>query len=166
LPNENLVGIRVGQGSNNGVHNYIKHCSSMYCAKGVSVCGEHYIFEDVLTHHCAVGFAFGDILTAPNYEHPNIMIGCSIEGCKRLMTLNKYGAAPSTTDHATNTLICIGLSTEVSWAEPGVGNATTLPILEVVKGQYRGRIEADYGGYSANVFENDGSGVHMTQVSY
>ena len=147
-PNGILTGIRTGHGSNNGIGNFVKNCSVFYCYTGVSCCGEHYIFEDVLVHHCYVGFAFGDKLTRTNYEHPNIMIGCSIEGCKRMMILSKYGETTETTGYEpSNTLICIGLSMEASFYDPDkdLSVATsTLPILEITKGAYRGRIEADF----------------------
>lgn len=151
-PNEKCVGIRVGYGSNNGVQNYVKHCLCYYAGIGFSVCGEHYVLEDCLAHHCYVGFAFGDRLTRGNYEHPNIMIGCSIEGCYRLMTLSRYGeTVESNAEYSENTLICIGLSTETTWNIPldeieegKPTSKTTLPILEILKGAYRGRIELDY----------------------
>ena len=68
-----------------------KHLNVWYCGKGVSCNGEHFIFEDVKVHHDYIGFVFGDRHTVGKQEHPNIMIGCSIEGCYRLMTLSKNG---------------------------------------------------------------------------
>lgn len=172
MPNENCVGIRVGYGSNNGIQNYVKHCMCYAVGIGFSNCGEHYIMEDNLAHHCKIGFSFGDRLTRGNFEHPNIMIGCSIEGCYRLMLLSKYGATEeSEVDNARNTLICIGLSTETKWEYPKDDSRyndgifyRTLPIKEMIKGNYRGRIEADYDGNS--LFEADGSGKNMTQTRY
>lgn len=168
MPNEKCVGIRAGYGSNNGIRQFIKGCMVYKCGKGYSVCGEHFIIEDCLAHHCKIGFCFGDRLVRTNYEHPNIMIGCSIEGCYRLMLLSRYGQTEETVeDKARNTLICIGLSTETSWDNPkddenyGV-YAMTKPIKEITKGAYRGRIELDY---SANPFE-DGSGSRMSWIRY
>lgn len=169
-PNDGCVGIRAGQGSNNGIQNYIKHCMAYFCAKGFSICGEHFVLEDNLAHHCLIGFAFGDRLTRGNYEHPNIMIGCSVEGCYRLMLLTKYGYTDESSPviGPRNTLICIGLSTECSWAGTEDGkmeSGTTLPIKEIIKGQYKGRIEGDYFGKNVSIFE-EGSGTNMSSITY
>ena len=169
-PNEDCVGIRAGHGSNNGIQNYIKNCLMYYCGKGYSICGEHYILQDNLAHHCYIGFAFGDRLTRGNYEHPNIMIGCSIEGCYRLMLLSKYGETEeSEVETCNNTLICIGTSTELSWEIPtdelvdGENDKSiTLPIKEVIKGVYRGRVEIDY---PRSPFE-EGSGKYIKYTCY
>lgn len=176
-PNENCVGIRVGYGSNNGFMNAVKNSSAMFCGKGISCCGEHYIFEDVLAHHCYFGFAFGDSPTMPAFEHPNVMIGCSIEGCYRLMLLTKQGITENNNienayDFENNiigsTLICTGLSTETTWSIPEdevIDDTTTQltkPILEIIKGAYVGRIELDY---SDNPFEV-GSGKNMDFRAY
>lgn len=166
-PDPKLTGIRVGHGSNAGIQNHVKHCTVMYCHTGVSCCGEHYVFEDVLVHHCYDAFAFGDRLTRGNYEHPNIMIGCSIEGSKRLMTLNRYGASEGVVDNPTNTLVCIGLSTETLFVDPETGRGVgTLPIHEVVKGTYRGRIECDYGNANVRSPFDEGSGAKMSYTIY
>ena len=168
-PNTECVGIRVGYGSNNGIQNYVKHCLMYYCGKGFSCCGEHYIFEDCLAHHCYIGFAFGDRLTRGNYEHPNIMLGCSIEGCYRLMELNRYGQEEGEELEAHNTLICIGLSNENVWDIPtdeGGGQQSTKPIEEVRKGAYRGRIELDWTPNRSYPFERDGSGKKMKYTVY
>lgn len=173
-PNEDCVGIRVGYGSNNGIQNYVKHCMVYFLGKGFSVCGEHYILEDDLAHHCYYGFAFGDKLTRGNYEHPNIMIGCSIEGCYRLMYLSKYGEKTEREQtYAENTLVCIGLSTECRWDIPsdeltpnGEKWQSTKPIFEVIKGMYRGRIEADYRGKNISIFETNNSGKNMVATTY
>lgn len=177
-PHVGCIGIRVGYGSNNGVCNFVKHCRSFYCYKGISCAGEHYVFEDVLTHHCYIGWAFGDYHTTGHFEHPNVMIGCSIEGCYRLMYLTKGGITTEgeftpNYDGKVNlvysTLVCIGLSTEEAWELPlderVEGQPTTrltLPILEVLKGAYRGRIELDT---ATSVFEN-GSGRAFTWRKY
>ena len=149
----------------------------MFCGKGISCCGEHYIFEDVLAHHCYFGFAFGDSPTMPAFEHPNVMIGCSIEGCYRLMLLTKQGITENNNienayDFENNiigsTLICTGLSTETTWSIPEdevIDDTTTQltkPILEIIKGAYVGRIELDY---SDNPFEV-GSGKNMDFRAY
>ena len=170
-PNSKLVGIAVGYGSNNGIANKVEHCLIMYCYTGVQCCGEHYIFEDVLTHHCINGFEFGTRLTRGNYEHPNIMLGCSIEGCYRLMLLSSYGETEeSETWSSKNTLICIGLSIEGSWGgygSSGEGKGTTLPIKEIIKGLYRGYISADgFAKKGGGIFEQDGSGKCMQWKSY
>ena len=96
------------------------------CGTGLSINGEHFIIEDVLTHHCYVGFAFGDRAVRVSFEHPNIMLGCSIEGCYRFMTLSKNGVTEEKdfdeienfTNKIRSTLICIGLSTEATWSVP------------------------------------------------
>lgn len=173
IPNSELTGIRVGQGSNNGVHNYVKHCYVMYCHTGVSCCGEHYIFEDVLTHHCYIGFVFGDKITRGRFEHPNIMIGCSIEGCYRFMLLTKNGimkeqefVPDSSNNLFYSTLIVIGLSTESWWdgTSDGLSVATaTKSILEILKGAYNGRIEVST--INNEIFEN-GSGKRMDYTIY
>lgn len=163
-PNEKLTGIRVGHGSNNGAQNYVKHCRVYFCHTAYSVCGEHYIFEDDLAHHCYVGFAFGDRLTRTNYEHPNMMIGCSIEGSKRLMTLSRYGQTEiSETLKASNTLICIGLSTENSFYDPETSSyTTTLPILEITRGAYGGHIDGDYSDrYATHPLVEENSCINM-----
>ena len=163
-PNEKLTGIRVGHGSNNGSQNYVKHCRVYSCYTGYSNCGEHYIFEDDLAHHCYVGFAFGDKLTRTKYEHPNVMLGCSIEGSKRLMTLSRYGQTEITeTTLPSNTLICIGLSTENSFYDPETkAYATTLPILEITRGAYGGHIDADYADrYATHPLVEENSCINM-----
>jgi hypothetical protein len=152
-PNENFIGIRVGQGSNNGVMNYLKHCVVMKCSTGFSCNGEHFVFEDCLSWGNMIGFAFGDKKVRKNFEHPNVMIGCSIEACHRFMTLSKQGIKEQqeyVADYANNiiksTLVCIGLSTESGNYRPiGTTGETTksLPIIEYLKGCYRGRIEGD-----------------------
>ena len=127
VPNAECTGIRVGRGSNYGIQNYIKNSNYWYCAKGVACNGEHFIFEDVKTHHDYVGFYFGDKKTVGAKEHPNIMLGCSIEGCYQFMILGSRGATEEQ-DYIYNsankinaqTLICIGLSTERAWSIPGI----------------------------------------------
>ena len=130
---------------------------------GYSICGEHFIIEDCLAHHNFVGFAFGDRATRPEYEHPNVMVGCSIEGCKRLMVLDRHGSGNLS---VTNTLICVGLSTELSFYDPELKRrVSTLPILEKATTKYRGRIEADWINeeYPNSVFES-GSGTKMQEI--
>lgn len=176
-PHIGCIGCRVGFGSNDGIKNNVKSVIVWYVGKGISCSGEHYVFEDVLTHHCYIGWAFGDYHTTGHFEHPNVMIGCSIEGCYRLMYLTKGGITTEgefTPDSNNNliasTLVCIGLSTEEVWRIPTEEEiegqpvtARTLPILEVLKGAYRGRIELDYLG--SNIFEN-GSGRAFTWRQY
>lgn len=176
MPNDESVAIRVGCGSNDGIENHIKNSVAFHFGKGISICGEHFIIEDVLTHHCKIGFAFGDKPTRGNMEHPNILIGCSIEACYRTILLSKMGETTEgifVQDYNANmirsTLVIIGLSTETSWAIPKdeliPGEATTtrtLPIKEVLKGAYRGRVEMDY---YAVPFET-GSGEHFIFTCY
>lgn len=202
-PNEDCTAIRVGIGSDYGIQNYVKHSNFWYCGKGVACNGEHFVFEDVKTHHDYVGFYFGDKKTWGRMEHPNIMLGCSIEGCYRLMVLGSMGATSEqefVPDYSNKvqkkTLVCIGLSTELGWSVPGVmlkseselpanpqvgatyiissvlytwngtswdkSNAVqgTLPIKEIYRGMYRGRVEGD--GVS---FES-GSGKNIVLTSY
>ena len=163
VPNELLTGIRVGHGSNNGWHNGMKRNLVIYMNTGYSICGEHFIIEDCLAHHNFVGFAFGDRATRPEYEHPNVMVGCSIEGCKRLMVLDRHGRGDLSVP---NTLICVGLSTELSFYDPELKRrVSTLPILEKATTKYRGRIEADWINeeYPNSVFES-GSGTKMQEI--
>lgn len=154
-PNQECCGIRVGRGSNYGIQNFVKHLNVWYCGKGIACNGEHFIFEDVKTHHDYIGFVFGDKKTIGKQEHPNIMIGCSIEGCYRLMTLSKNGITTSQdydTSLPKSTLIMIGTSTEASWTIPtneivdGTTKTKTLPVKEIVKNGWRGRIEIDWSG--------------------
>mgnify|MGYP004668523589 CR=1 FL=1 len=154
-PNQECCGIRVGRGSNYGIQNFVKHLNVWYCGKGIACNGEHFIFEDVKTHHDYIGFVFGDKKTIGKQEHPNIMIGCSIESCYRLMTLSKNGiTTPQDYDASLpkSTLIMIGTSTEASWTIPtneiidGTTKTKTLPVKEIVKNGWRGRIEIDWSG--------------------
>ena len=102
------------------------------------------------------------------------MIGCSIEGCYRLMYLSKYGEKTEREQtYAENTLVCIGLSTECRWDIPsdeltpnGEKWQSTKPIFEVIKGMYRGRIEADYRGKNISIFETNNSGKNMVATTY
>lgn len=162
-PNAECCGIRVGRGSNYGIHNYVKHLNVWYCGKGIACNGEHFVFEDVKTHHDYIGFVFGDRNTVGHQEHPNIMIGCSIESCYRLMILSKSGVTIEQEYDSTyfkSTLVMIGTSTENKWRIPVnemVGDTDwqkTLPIKEIVKSAWRGRIEIDWIG---ELFE-EGSG--------
>lgn len=202
-PNEDCTAIRVGRGSDYGIQNYVKHSNFWYCGKGVACNGEHFVFEDVKTHHDYVGFYFGDKKTVGRMEHPNIMLGCSIEGCYRLMVLGHMGATSEqefVEDYSNKvqkkTLVCIGLSTELVWSVPGVilkseselpanpqasatylissvlytwngtswdkSNATqsTLPIKEIYRGMYRGRVEGDHVSFES------GSGKNIVLTSY
>ena len=172
-PNVECCGIRVGRGSDYGIQNYVKHSNYWYCGKGVACCGEHFIFEDVKAHHDYIGFVFGDRLTVGHFEHPNIMLGCSIESCYRMMLLTKDGVTtPKDMDnnHYFSTLIIIGLSTENKWDIPvnertGETSSEMLPIKEIIRGCYRGRIEVD-GWWNPTPFEQDGSGHNMLSTWY
>ena len=175
-PNIECCGIRVGRGSDYGIQNYVKNLNVWYCGKGIACNGEHFVFEDVKTHHDYIGWYFGDKNTVGRFEHPNILLGCSIEGCYRLMVLSKNGITQETTyeeAHESNssvsisTLIMIGTSSEGTWHIPTneiIDNVSqhTKPILEIVKGAYRGRIEIDWG---MNIFE-DGSGDNIEFTRY
>lgn len=173
-PNLECTGIRVGKGSNYGIKNYLKHLNVWFCGKGVACNGEHFIFEDVKTLHDYIGFVFGDTPTIGKFEHPNIMIGCSIEGCYRLMWLSKMGVnepqefvANYEKNLLTSTLVIIGTSTETTWAIPykervegGSVSQPTKGILEILRGCYRGRIEMDNGSVE------DGSCSNMVKTFY
>ena len=170
-PHRDCCGIRVGRGSNYGIQNSVKHSNVWYCGIGVACNGEHFIFEDVKTHHDLIGFVFGDRYTVGHQEHPNILIGCSIEGCYRLMLLTKDGITDEqdyTSKFYKSTLVMIGTSTELKWSIPLneiVGDVTskrTLPIKEIIKGAWRGRIEIDS---DKDVFEN-GSGQNFAVTKY
>lgn len=168
LPNTECCGIRVGRGNEYGVQSFVKHCNVWYCGKGIACNGEHFIFEDVKTHHDYVGWYFGDKNTVGEFQHPNIMIGCSIEGCYRTMILSEKGDTEEGDIEigriGQNTLICIGLSTELVWGgltEEATGKQRTLGIKEIKRGLYRGRIEMDGTVGEVNnhfLFEPDGSG--------
>ena len=170
-PNDESVGIRTGRGSNYGTSNHIIGCYCIYMGKGFSVCGEHYIIQDCLAHHCRYGFAFHDKPVPLKVEHPNMMIGCSIEHCFQFMLLTVEGVMNQSEYDALlgnkqkRTLICIGLSTEGSYHIPldeehGGEVAPTLGILEIIPGRYRGRIEGD------NIFAETGSCIDFTFTSY
>lgn len=177
-PNLECCGIRVGRGSNYGIQNYVKHSNIWYCGKGLSINGEHFIIEDVKVHHDYIGWVIGDRKTVGRLEHPNILIGCSTEGCYRMAQLSKMGVAleqefiPNYNSKMQySTLIIIGMSTELTWSIPVnervEGDSTeqeTLPILEILKGCYRGKIEIDCN--SNKLFENDGSGKNMKYICY
>lgn len=170
-PNPECCGIRVGRGSNYGIQNSVKHSNIWYCGKGIACNGEHFIFEDVKTHHNYIGFVFGDKKTVGKQEHPNIIIGCSIEGCYRLMLLSKSGVTIEqdySSEFPKSTLIMIGTSTELRWDIPtneivgGITFQRTLPIKEIIKGAWRGRVEIDSDG---EVFE-PGSGKYFAVTKY
>ena len=171
-PNERCCGIRVGRGSTYGIQNYVKHLNVWYCGIGIACSGEHFIFEDVKTHHDYIGFMFGDRYTVGKLEHPNIMLGCSIEGCYRLMVLTKNAikvAQDRTSDEPISTLVVIGLSTEPVWSIPtneiegDVTSQITLPIDEIVRGAWRGRIEMDW--VNDSIF-TQGSGTKFEKTIY
>lgn len=172
-PNLECTGIRVGLGSNYGIHDKLSHLNVWYCGKGVVCNGEHFIFEDVKVHHDYIGFVFGDKLTYGKQEHPNVMIGCSIEGCYRMGILSKNG---ETTEKewaqgvaSRSTLVMIGTSTELVWSIPtneienNVTTQTTKPFKEIIKGAWRGRIEIDAA--PSRVWES-GSGANFTTTAY
>lgn len=172
-PNAECCGIRIGRGSNGGFNNSVKHLNVWYCGKGIACNGEHFIFEDVKTHHNYIGWVFGDRYTVGAHEHPNILIGCSIEGCYRLMTLSINGEATERERNPSEskaTLVMIGTSTEAVWDIPinertqgGATNQKTLPIKEIVKSLWRGRIEIDWSG---DLFESgDGGGFTVTKYN-
>lgn len=172
IPHAECCGIRVGRGSNYGILCSLKHLNVWYCGKGIACNGEHFVFEDVKTHHCYIGWYFGDKVTVGNLEHPNILLGCSIEACYRLMTLTKGGetvekdyVADGSKEMRKSTLIVIGMSTERSWhgTTDGASKAgITLPINEIIKGLWRGRIEIDM---PMSPFE-EGSGINFTETHY
>ena len=171
IPNKKCIGIRAGYGSNNGIQQKIKNSVVTYCGTGVSINGEHFILEDVLTHHCYVGFAFGDGITRQAFEHPNIMLGCSIEGCYRFMTLSKNGITEEKdfddfenfNNKIRSTLICIGLSTERAWDIPYLqkfSSADSLPSDNNVGDAYL--IESD----SKKIYTWNGSSWDITTSTF
>lgn len=175
MPHPECCGIRVGRGSDYGIQNYVKHSNYWFCGKGFACNGEHFIIEDVKCHHDAIGFVFGDRLTVGRFEHPNILLGCSVEGCRRIMLLSKNGITEEgdfVKDYENfrqhSTLIAIGTSTEGLWTLPKneqeEGKPTrrrSLPIKEVLKGCFQGRMEIDGFG-----FEDDGSGKYIDLTTY
>lgn len=171
LPNMDCCGIRVGRGSNYGIQNHVKNSNVWYCGKGISCNGEHFLFEDVKTHHCYIGWYFGDKKTVGTFEHTNIMIGCTIEGCYRMMILSKQGITEEKpyedgVGYKHSPLRIIGLSTETWWggtADNASPPQATLPILEILKGCYTGAVEIESD--ILKVFE-DGSGENMSYTRY
>ena len=151
IPHEECVGLRIGIGNQYGVQNSLKHSNYWYLGKAVVCNGEHFVIEDIKTHHDYIGFVFGDRTTIGYMQHPLIMIGCSIENCYRLMLFTKNNVKteqdwkPNAGLGSKSTFICIGLSTENHWDTPGgEGYVLTLPALEVIKNVYRGRFECDF----------------------
>lgn len=161
MPNSQMVGFAVGHGSNFGVGNYLKNCFAHHCNFGYDCSGDHYYFEDCQAHHDVVGFVFGGTLTRGNFEHPTVMVGCSIEGCKKLMHLTRYGETNESvhTGRPNNTIICTGLSVEASWRDPVSGGQTmqTEPITETIKGLYGGSIDLDWYDGASPPYNEDGS---------
>ena len=163
-PIKGLIGIRGTCGSNNGKGNYIKRCKIVGYYEGIALTGEHFIIEDCLEHHCYYGFTIGNYDVEPQMEHPNVFIGNSVEQCFRLALLNRYGATvESEVSKSEQTLVYIGGSVESVWTKSNGEKVGMLPIKEVVKGAYRGRIEMDWWD---SPFENDGSGKRMNYTSY
>lgn len=160
-----LIGIRGVYGSNRGKKNYIKNTIIVGMREGIALTGEHFILEDNLQHHCYYGFTVGNYPIRGAMEHPNIFIGNSVEQCYRMALLNSYGATDESTSYSKQTLIYIGGSVENTWRNSADEAVDMLPIKEVVKGIYRGRIESDRlrNAYSQSLFE-DGSGTNMTQT--
>ena len=175
-PNTECCGIRVGRGSNYGIGNALKHLNVWYCGKGIACNGEHFVFEDVKTHHCYIGWYFGDKETVGNFEHSNVMIGCSIEACYRMMILSKQGETVeqdfvknSSNNKFRSTLDIIGMSVENTWSIPinerttDTGDTSkTLPILEILRGAYRGKMDIELG---SNPFA-DGSGKKFLWIAW
>ena len=171
-PNVECCGIRVGRGSNYGIQNFVKNSNIWFCGKGFAINGEHFIIEDVKCHHNLVGIYVGDKRTVGVLEHPNIFIGCAIEGCKRSIVLSKQGVTTEqdfVEDIANgivhSTIIFIGTSTELVWTVPtnetgGGTQEPTLPMLEIIRGCYRGRIEIDKATFA------EGSGANIVLTSY
>jgi hypothetical protein len=163
-PVKGLIGIRGTCGSNNGKGNYIKRCKIVGYYEGIALTGEHFIIEDCLEHHCYYGFTIGNYDVEPQMEHPNVFIGNSVEQCYRLALLNRFGATvESEVSRSEQTLVYIGGSIESLWTNSNGGKVGMLPIKEIVKGAYRGRIEMDWWN---SPFEDDGSGKRMNYISY
>lgn len=164
-PATGLIGIRAGCGSNRGVGNYIKGCRIIGMYEGIALVGEHFIVQDCNVHHCWYGFSIGNYNVRTNLEHPNIFIGFSIEGCRYLGLLNRYGATEeSEASYPTQTLIYIGGSTETNVRFSDGTSTVTGPIKEIVKGAYTGRVETDF--VLANpIFAADGSGKNIVATN-
>lgn len=163
-----LVGIRADRGSDIGSgFGYIKTNTIKGFYEGLAICGEHLIIEGNLQHSCYVGFTLGNYPSSQKMEHPNIFIGNSVEKCVRFAILNRYGATTeSDVDSPVQTLIYIGGSGESTWTNSTSQAVVTLPIKEIVRGAYRGRIETDYSDKWAtnSLIETDGSCKHMWVV--
>lgn len=146
LPSEGVVGIRCGFGSDAGIAQSLETVIVCFCYTGVSCSGEHFIFKDVLVHTCYIGFAFGDYKTRGHYEHPNIMLGCSIEACYRYMLLTKQGIMQEIDNYTSSTeiegftekdrenmfkstIIAIGTSTETVWFFPYIKHFSSVDAL-------------------------------------
>lgn len=163
-PVKGLIGFRGVCGSNAGKGNYLKHCMVTGYYEGIALTGEHFVVEDCLQHHCYYGWTIGNYDVEPKMEHPNVFIGNSVEQCYRIALLNRYGATEETeVSESKQTLIYIGGSIEPLWTNSNGEKVSMLPIKEVVKGVYRGRIELDWWN---SPFEDDGSGKRMNYVSY
>ena len=166
-PIEGLIGIRGVCGSNRGVGNYIKGCRIVGMHEGIALTGEHFVIQDCCEHHCYYGFTLGNYDVRTQNEHPNIFVGNSVEQCYRMALFNRYGATEeSETEKAEQTIVYIGGSTENGWIDSEGEFHTMLPIKEIVKGAYRGRIESDYRGADISIFENDGSGKNIIVTTY
>ena len=159
------IGIRGNHGSCWGVRQYLKSNRIVGFKEGIALLGEHYIVQDNLQHHCYYGFTVGNYPVREAMEHPNIFIGNSVEQCYRMGLLNYYGATEESELYKKQTLIYIGGSVETTWRDSNNIPVNMLPIKEIVKGVYGGRIESDRlsGEYAQSLFE-DGSGTNMTQT--
>lgn len=181
IPIEGVIGIRGGVGSCYGTQNFIKNCVVHRAYKGFDIAGEHFIMSDCKAHHCYIGFAFGDFANRSKTEHPNIMIGCSMEQCLHFMRLSKYGATNDeewsqlaalyleqtgkTLSKAKQTIVIIGMSTEPYFGTnsiPGYedGVHPTGGIIDSVTNAYRGRVESDWR--SNSVFATGGDNFEKT----
>ena len=164
-----LVGIRGIKGSNKGVNNYIKHVIVIKMDIGYDITGEHFVIEDCLAHQCSNGFSFGMHPTKGQQEHPNILIGCSVEHCQRVGQLSLQGCKTIEELNALGkskkqVLIIQGMSFEAVWFSVGYngyedGAHDTLGFEELIDGVTCGEISVEY--FKNAMFTNGGSNMEV-----
>ena len=164
---EGSIGIRGDCGGDNGIgYSYIKSVFVYGMYEGLAITGEHFVIENCLQHSCHYGFTIGNYPTQPKMEHPITFIGNSVEQCYRMALFNRYGTTvEGDAPYTEQTIVYINGSTECTWKNSQGGRTEMLPIKEVVKGAYRGRIECDWSVSYPTIFE-DGSGLKMKQILY
>ena len=162
------IGIRGDKGNDNGLgKSYIKHTIIRGFTEGIALTGEHFILSNSLMKSCKIGLTVGNYNVNGHLQHPNVFIGFSIEKCYQLMLLNRFGATEEreydrTKDNVKQTIVMIGTSTEVGYKDTENKYHYTLPIKEIIKGSYVGRIESDWGNYDSIFEDGSGSGISTT----